>query len=361
MSGLVAGLLTSVPVVCFAVVGSLAPATARRFGAHRTLAAALVLMVAGVLLRAFAGNAATFIACSVLALVGGAIGNVLLPMLVKMHFPDRVGLLTAVYTTCLAVGATVAAAATVPIASAAAGSEWFGETSQTWRFGLGVWAVPAVVAVLAWVVVLRRRAVLVAAAVGGVGAPRTAARGRLGWGLAVYFGTQSLQAYVAVGWFALFFREAGTSARTAGFLLGLVSGLTIPISMVVPAVAARLRSQRSIVMVLVLCYVVAYTGMLVAPLRGAWVWALLVGIGAGAFPLALTLIGLKSTTPDETVSLSAFTQGVGYSIAAVGPLLVGWLHADGGWTGPFVVLFAALALQVVSGWYVAGPVRRTAD
>ncbi len=106
---------------------------------------------------------------------------------------------------------------------------------------------------------------------------------------------------------------------------------------------------------LVLSYLAGYAGMLAAPLEGAWVWVLLVGVGTGSFPLALTLIGLRSATPWETASLSAFTQSTGYLLAATGPVLVGWLHSAGGWSGPFAVLFAALALQLAAGLYVARP------
>ena len=357
MSGTVAGLLTSVPVLSFAAVGSFAPLLARRLGASRALALAMVLMAAGVLLRAVASSTEVFLACSVLALVGGAIGNVLLPMLVKQHFPDRVGLLTAAYTTSLAVGMTLAAALTVPIANAAASARWVDGPASAWRVGVAVWALPALLAAGAWAVLLRRPS-RPAVTERDDSVRGHAGRSRLGWALAVYFGAQSLQVYVAVGWFAQYFREAGASAEKAGYVLALYSACAIPISMAIPAYAARLRSQRPLVVALGGCYLAGYAGMLVAPLAGAWVWALLLGAGSGAFPLALTLIGLRSATARETASLSAFTQGTGYVLAAAGPLLVGWLHDRGGWDGPFVVLFVVLALQLVAGLYAGSPAHR---
>jgi CP family cyanate transporter-like MFS transporter len=172
-----------------------------------------------------------------------------------------------------------------------------------------------------------------------------------------YFGAQALQVFVAIGWFAQFFRESGADARTAGYLLALLTALSIPVSMVVPALAARSRSQRPLVVALAVCYLAGYVGMIVAPLAGAWLWVLLAGAGAGTFPLALTLLGLRSATPRETASLSAFTQSAGYLVAAAGPLLVGRLHAAGGWTGMFAVLFAALAVQLAAGLVVGRPVR----
>ncbi len=348
LSSPLAGVLTTLPVVCFALVGWYAPAIAARLGDHRAVTGALALMTAGLLGRALVSSPAPFLALSAVALLGGAVGNVLLPSLVKRHFPDRIGRMTAVYTTALAVGLTSGAAGAVPLATAA------GEGG--WRFGLGAWALLSALAVVPWLWHVAER--------GEAGSP---ARGRSGarmlgsptaWALAVYFGAQSLHAYVSFGWFALFFQERGPfSASHAGFLLAVVAGLSIPVSAVVPALAARRPSQRPLVVVLAGCYLVAYTGMLTATdLAGGVLWAALVGIGSGSFPLALTMIALRTRTSDATASLSAFAQSVGYVLAGGGPLLVGVLHGrSGGWTGAFVLLYAALAVLVVAGWSAARP------
>jgi hypothetical protein len=222
------------------------------------------------------------------ALLGGASATSCCPSLVKRHFPDRIGPMTAVYTTALAVGLTGAAAGAVPLADAA------GEGG--WRFGLGAWALLSALAVVPWLWHVaerggsRRR-------VGG----RSGARmlgSRTAWALAGLLRRQSLHAYVSFGWFALFFQEQGPfSASHAGFLLAVVTGLSIPVSAVVPALAARRPSQRPIVLALAGCYVVAYTGMLTATdLAGGVLWAALVGVGSGAFPLALTMIALRTRT-----------------------------------------------------------------
>ena len=348
LSSALAGVLTTLPVVCFALVGWYAPAIASRLGEHRAVTGALALMTAGLLGRALVSSPGPFLLLSAVALLGGAVGNVLLPSLVKRHFPDRIGPMTAVYTTSLAVGLTGAAAVTVPLADAV------GEGG--WRFGLGAWALLSAVAVLPWLWHLSDRG-----RTGGVPSDRSGGRmlrSRTAWALAVFFGAQSLHAYVSFGWFALFFQEqGGFSAAQAGGLLAVVTGLAIPVSAVVPALAARRPSQRPLVLVLAGCYVVAYTGMLSAPaVAGGVLWAALVGVGSGSFPLALTMIALRTRTADATASLSAFAQSVGYVLAGGGPLLVGVLHGrSGGWTGSFVLLFAALGVLVVAGWYAARP------
>ena len=348
LSSELAGVLTTLPVACFAVVGWYAPALASRLGEHRAVAAALALMTLGLAGRAAVDTPLPFLALSGVALLGGAVGNVLLPSLVTRHFPDRIGTMTAVYTTALAIGLTAAAAGAVPLAEAVGRGGW--------RVGLGAWALLSAVAVLPWLAHVRGRGA--AGTAGGARSGGRMLRSRTAWALAVFFGAQSLHAYVSFGWFALFFQERGPfSASHAGFLLAVVTGLSIPVSAAVPALAARRPSQWPMVLFHAGCYAVAYTGMLTATdFAGGVLWAALVGVGSGAFPLALTMIALRTRTADATASLSAFAQSVGYVLAGGGPLLVGVLHGrSGGWSGAFVLLYAALAVMVVAGWYAAQP------
>jgi CP family cyanate transporter-like MFS transporter len=352
LGGAATGALTTMPVACFAVVGWYAPALGHRFGEHRAVTAGLGLMTLGLASRALVDSGALLLLLSVVALVGGALSNVLLPSLVKRHYPDRIGAMTAAYTTALAVGATAGAGLTVPLAQVLGGS--LGEGS--WRVGLGAWAVVSAVAVLPWLLHLRERGTTGAPS-GGRGGGRMV-RSRTAWALAVLFGAQSMQAYISLGWFAQFHREeGGFTAAQAGLLVAFLSGLSIPVSVVVPTLAARLRSQSPIVAGMTACYAVAYTGMLLSPRTGAWLWAFLVGIGAGAFPLSLTLIALRTRTADATSSLSAFMQSVGYVLAGGGPFLVGVLHGrSGSWTGPLVLLLGALPVMLVAGWIAGRPV-----
>jgi CP family cyanate transporter-like MFS transporter len=170
----------------------------------------------------------------------------------------------------------------------------------------------------------------------------------------VFFVTLSMQAFVQFGWFALLFSErAVVTATRGGALVAVLAALSIPISMVIPSIASRRADQRPLIALLVGCTLVAYVGMLVAPRAGAWLWVVLAGTGGGAFPLALTLIGLRTRSVATTGSLSAFSQSVGYLIAGFGPLLVGVLHgATGGWTWPFLLLFVDLAVMAVAGWVI---------
>jgi CP family cyanate transporter-like MFS transporter len=344
MSGATAGVLTTLPVLAFASFGALAPELARRGGVHRVTLVSLVAVVVGLFARARTDTVWLFLLMSLVALAGMATANVLLPSLVKLHFPKRIGLLTSLYTTSMAVGLTLASVLTVPL------SDQLG----SWRWGLAAWAVTAVVAALPWLGLVRHDRSL--AAVSHTIRLRDVARTRLGWALALFFGLQSLQAYSIFGWFAKVYRDAGFSAPTAGVLLGVITAMSIPLSFLIPSIAARLHSQAVLILALGACYPLGYVGLVVAPTRGAWVWAVLIGAAASIFPLVLTLIGLRARTSEGTAALSGFTQSVGYLIAAVGPFGMGVLHdMTGGWTVPLSVLCVLALAQVVAGLTVARP------
>jgi CP family cyanate transporter-like MFS transporter len=357
MSATVAGVLTALPVVAFAGVGALAAQLARRLGVHRLTLLSLVAVVAGLSLRAGTGSVVVFLAASLVALGGMATANVLLPSLVRLHFPRRVGLLTGLYTTSLALGLTLASGLTVPV----------GEALGSWRWGLASWAATAFVAALPWLALVRhdrtpatrqRHTVTL----------RQVARTRLGRAMAAFFGLQSLQAYSVFGWFAQVYRDAGFSPTTAGLLLGVVSGMSIPLSFVIPSLAVRLHDQTWLITGLVACYPVGYLGLILAPVAGAWAWAVLVGVAAAVFPLVLMLIGLRARTQEGIAALSGFTQSVGYLVAAAGPLGMGVLYeVTGGWTVPLSVLLGLAVVQLGAGLMIARPsyvedqIRRTTD
>jgi CP family cyanate transporter-like MFS transporter len=345
MSAAEAGVLTSLPVVAFAVFGALAPRLARVLGRHRLTLISLGCVAVGLFARSRVDDVLGFLAFSLLALAGMATANVVLPSLVKHHFPSRVGTMTAAYTTALAVGLTSASVLTVPLGNALGG----------WEYGLMVWSLTAAVAVVPWVALVREDWVDedgdVPEAPIGLG---QVARTRLGWWMAIFFGLQSLQAYSIFGWFPAIYRDAGFSGSTAGLLLGVITAVSIPLSFVVPALAGRLAHVGSLVVVFFACYVVGYVGLIVAPQAGAWLWAVLVGVGTATFPLVLTLIGLRARTASGTAALSGFTQSVGYLLAALGPFAVGLLHdLSGGWTLPLLALTALSVPLLVAGLAVS--------
>ncbi|MFC8276962.1 CynX/NimT family MFS transporter [Streptomyces sp. NPDC057271] len=400
MSGSVAGVLTSVPPLCFAIFGITAPRLARRFGPSAVVCAGMAAIFAGLAIRPFASGTVGFLAASALALMGIAVSNVLMPVIVKRYFPGRVGTMTGLYSMALALGTSLAAAATVPMTEVLGGS---------WRTGIGVWAVLAALAVLPWIPLVRDRVTRATAdrAPGGApsvsgsalsepgsapsepgsapSAPRTPSasasapsasraatspeaaaplritRSRTAWALAAFFGLQATGAYITMGWMPQIFRDAGVPAGTAGVLLAVTMVMGVPLAFVIPGLATRLKNQGPIVVALGLCGLVGYSGLYVAPSGGAWLWALLLGVSNCAFPLALTMIGLRSRTGAGVVRLSAFAQSVGYLISIPGPLLVGVLYQhSGGWGLPIALMAGLMIPQMIVG-ILAGRARTVED
>ncbi|WP_373288011.1 CynX/NimT family MFS transporter [Streptomyces lasiicapitis] len=379
MSGTLAGLLTSVPPLCFAVFGSLAPRFARRFGPSAVVCAGMAAIATGLLIRPFLGGTVGFLAASGLALMGIAVSNVLMPVIVKRWFPDRVGSMTGLYSMALALGTSLAAAVTVPVTDALGGS---------WRTGLAVWAALAVVAVVPWIPLARRRGADPAvagqeraaagregAATGREGAatgrkPSAAPRedegmrithSRTAWALACFFGLQATAAYITMGWLPQIFRDAGVPAGEAGVLLAVTMAMGVPLAFVIPRVATRLSHQGPVVVALGACGLAGYAGLYFAPAGGAWAWALLCGVSNCAFPLALTMVGMRARSSVGVAKLSAFAQSTGYLISIPGPLLVGVLYQhSGGWGLPIALMACLMVPQIAVG-ILAGRDRTVED
>ncbi|MFD7326734.1 CynX/NimT family MFS transporter [Streptomyces sp. NPDC059875] len=360
MSGSVAGVLTSVPPLCFAVFGITAPRLARRFGPAAVVCAGMAAIFAGLAVRPFASGTVGFLAASALALMGIAVSNVLMPVIVKRYFPDRVGSVTGLYSMALALGTSLAAAATVPMTEALGGN---------WRTGLGVWGLLAALAVLPWIPLLRDRGTKPAAdpAPGAAphatpaAAPLRITRSRTAWALGAFFGLQATGAYITMGWMPQIFRDAGVPAGTAGVLLAVTMVMGVPLAFVIPRLATRLKNQGPIAVGLGLCGLVGYTGLYLAPAAGAWIWALLLGVSNCSFPLALTMIGMRSRSGAGVVRLSAFAQSVGYLISIPGPLLVGVLYQhSGGWGLPIALMAGLMVPQMIVGT-LAGRDRTVED
>ncbi|HCU48652.1 MAG TPA: MFS transporter [Micromonosporaceae bacterium] len=339
LSATVAGLITTLPALSFAAFGAFTPKLTRRFSPAQILIAAMAVLALGQGARVFTDSAVVFLISSALAMAGIAVANVLLPALVKEYFPDRAGLITGIYTMTLIAGTSAAAAASVPIAHA------FG----TWRAGLGVWALLAIVAALPWI----------GRAVPGTRQRKSSlkvGRTRLGWAMAVYFGAQSLSGYATMGWLAQIFRDASFSPANAGLLLAGVTAFGVPIALLMPTIAGKRKDLRPLVLIMSAAMMLSYLGLAFSPHHGAVLWVALLAVGQGAFPLALAMIGMRARTADGIVALSAFAQSTGYLIAALGPLVVGVLHEfTGGWVIPIGFLLAAAVVQTFAGLAAARP------
>jgi CP family cyanate transporter-like MFS transporter len=315
-----AGLLTTLPVLCLGLFAPLAPILARRFGSERVVLGILMTLAGGILLRSLFGEVGLF-AGSVIA--GASIGiiGVLLPGIVKRDFAKQAGTMTGVYTMALCLGAAVAAGATVPLSQAFGGS---------WQLGLGFWIVPAIVAALFWLPQARQ----------GHGLHHAAYRVRglfrdpLAWQVTLYMGLQSSLAYIVFGWLPSILIGRGLTPVEAGLLLSGSIMVQLITSLTTPWLATRGKDQRLAIVIVMALTLGGLFGCLYAPLDGLWGWAILLGLGqGGTFSLALTLIVLRSRDSHVASNLSSMAQGIGYTLASMGPFAVGIVHdVTGGWS-----------------------------
>ena len=357
LSSATLSLLAATPVICFGVVSAFTAWLNRRYGEEMILLVALVLLTAGLLLRGVAPEAMLFPG-TVLAASAIAVLNVLLSSMAKRRWPDRAGLLIGIYLTMLSAGAILSSLLSVPLY----------DSSGSVQLALGVWALPAALAVLLWLPQLRYRTVGRApAAAGGTVSPAPAParagvkvyRYALTWQVTAFMGLQSLLYYAALSWLPTIFQDRGDSAVTAGNLLALMGVGNLATSLIVPVLAHRRPGQRGLVVPSLIGTAAGLAGSLWAPLGSAPFWVLVLGVSQGSC-LGLAIFFMLARAPDAGVaaSLSAFAQSVGYLVASAGPLVVGLLHsATGSWNLPLVLLLVLCAAELATGLLAGRPLQ----
>ncbi|WP_409465008.1 CynX/NimT family MFS transporter [Amycolatopsis sp. GA6-003] len=346
LSGLGVSVLTALPELCVGAFSALAPVLARRIGTTAAIAAALLAITLGLLLRVISAQPTLF-AGTVLAGGGVAIGNVLLPAVIKRVFPDRVGPLTGLSMMLLSVGGAAGAGLAVPL-----------EHLGGWQLTLAAWTIPAVLAAVVWIPLsLRTRPpARPSAETPPASESGSLLRSPLAWCVMIFMGMTSLMFYTLTSWLPEIMQGQGFSPATAGTMNSVVIIAGIPLGFVVPVVAARMRDQRPLVAGVVALMAVGLAGLLLAPGAG-WIWIAVFGVATGAaFPIALTLLNLRSATHTGTALLSGMAQCGGYLLAACGPLAFGLLHAlTGGWHLPIWLLILLLAPELACGLVAARP------
>jgi MFS transporter, CP family, cyanate transporter len=349
ISSAVVGLIGAAPPVAFAVFGILTPMLARRFRLEALAVVAALVSAAGLVARAFAGDAVALVATTLLTFAGVGVGNVLMPALIKKYFPSAIALMTTVYISSLSLATLVPPVLAVPIAEAAG-----------WRVSLGVWAAVGALAALPWLVLLVRERR--ARGRDAIEEASPAVLGRLlrlpvTWALVGGMLVTSATVYSMFAWLPSLVQErAGVDAATAGGMLGVFGGMGLPFALVVPIVAERFGAIRSIVWAAVLPGLVGVAGMLWAPASAPWLWVLLMSLPTAFFPLVLVLFGLRTRDHATTVALSGVAQSIGYAAGALFPIVMGALHeASHGWESSLWVLAALFVLALPIGLVAARP------
>ncbi|MGP0587808.1 CynX/NimT family MFS transporter [Paenibacillus timonensis] len=371
LSHTLSGMLTTLPLIAFAVFALAAPGLSAKFGIERTLFFSMILMTGGILVRSLPSVTALFAGTALIG-IAIAIGNVLLPGLIKRDFPQQVGLMTSLFTTCLTFWAAISSGISVPLSQGPLG----------WRGALTIWVALTAVGALVWLPLLPRldkasgrkgqtagashsRISKVAGATDPASRPSTQDeaggtrlriwRSPVAWLVTMFMGFQSILFYVSISWLPDILQERGMSAEQAGWMLSLMQLISMAGSFVMPLLATRSDSQKWLTAVTAALCVIGFGGIWAGPVSLAALFILLLGIGSGStFGLAIVFFSLRSRTTEQASALSGMAQSVGYVLAAFGPTLFGYLHDfSGSWDTPLAVITGVSILTALFG-YAAG-------
>nr|WP_035323622.1 MFS transporter [Peribacillus kribbensis] len=335
------GLITTIPLLAFALFSSLAPKLSRQLGLERLLFISLIILTLGIAVRSIAGEFMLF-AGTVLIGLAISVSNVLLPSLIKRDFEDKVGLMTGVYSVSMNLCGAIASGISVPLAVG---------MHLGWNGALGIWGLLSLVSILLWLPQLRRAGGAKTITYNPHKPETNLWKSKIAWGVTFFMGLQSLIFYVLVAWLPEILIDKGVSSSTAGWMLSLMQLAILPITFVVPIAAGRMKNQKSLVIVTAVLYFFGTLGLLYGGSYTIIASVILLGIGVGSsFSLAMMFFSLRTRTAPESAELSGMAQAVGYLLAAVGPAIFGILHGiTKGWTVPLLILIITALLLLLAG------------
>lgn len=342
ISNTLAGLITTVPLIAFALLSPFVPKLGRRYGVERIILISLIFLVIGIAVRSLSGAVTLYVGTAVLGFAI-TICNVLLPSLIKREFPQQMGTMTGVYSVSMNLCGAIASGISVPLAVGA---------GLNWQGALGVWGILSVISVLFWVPQLKVPAKPAAvASSAGNNHQVNIWRSPLAWQVTLFMGIQSTIFYVLVAWLPEILKDQGISSSQSGWFLSIMIIASLPLSFIVPVIAGRMRNQRLLVAITTILLLTGTLGLLYGSIHLILFWVIILGIGAGfAFGLSMMFFGLRTRNAHQAAELSGMAQSIGYLLAAMGPALIGYLHdATHSWSVPFLILVGASALLGIVG------------
>ncbi|MFC4354017.1 CynX/NimT family MFS transporter [Chryseomicrobium palamuruense] len=346
MSTTLVGLLTTIPLLAFAVVSPFAPKVARRLGTEATLLWSIILLVAGIAMRS-GGSVPLLILGTAIIGVAIAFGNVLLPSIIKDRFPLHVGLLTAVFSVVMNLSAALGAGIAYPVA----------ETSFGWQGSLGLWAFLGVLAVVIWLPQLKYRKTEPVDAAAEVVENPSILKSPVTWSVTLMMALQSLIFYTTAAWLPAMLIEKGMNPDSAGYMLSFMQFAQLPMTFIAPILAAKMVNQRPLVWFFSVLYIVGFTGLLFDP-NGALtiLWMILIGFAGGtSFALTMMMFSLRTKTAMDAAELSGVAQSIGYLLAAVGPVLFAVVkETTGSWYMSTILFIVTCILLLVVALHAAG-------
>lgn len=342
ISNTLAGLITTVPLLAFALLSPLVPKLGRRYGVERIILISLILLTVGIVIRSLSGAVNLFIGTAVLGFAI-AVCNVLLPSIIKRDFPNKIGSMTGVYSISMNLSGAIASGISVPLAITA---------GLKWQGALAVWGILSFVSILCWLPQLRNQTDQTAKTSQQMASNDVNVwRSPLAWQVTIFMGIQSMVFYVLIAWLPEILKQQGIESNQSGWYLSIMQLAMLPFTFIVPVIAGRMSSQRLLVVITTILLLTGTLGLLYGSSNIILLWIIILGIGGGfAFSLAMMFFGLRTENAHQAAELSGMAQSIGYLLAALGPALIGYLHdATNSWNLPLFILLGASILLFLVG------------
>lgn len=342
ISNTLAGMITTLPLLAFALLSPFAPKIANKIGMEWTIFCALIVLMAGIFLRSSFGVASLFIGTGLIGL-SIAIGNVLIPAYIKMSFPFKVGMMTGLYAVFMNLFASVASGVSVPISN-------LGDLG--WEGALLFWVILTIIALIAWLPQLTKKKPKPLQVEKSSKSESNVWKSPLAWSITFFMGLQSFIFYTIVTWLPELLHHHGYSATSAGWMLFLLQFAIIPVTFIVPLLAEKMENQRILSILTALSFMSGITGLMIGHASLVVVSILLLGIASGsAFSLSMMFFSLRTTSGKQAAELSGMAQSFGYLLAALGPVLFGALFdMTGNWFFPLLMLIGVATLFCIAGF-----------
>lgn len=345
----VAGILTTIPLIIFAIVSPFVSKVTARLTMSRTILYSTMLLIVALYLR-IAGDFTLFLIGTVILGIAIAFGNVVLPSYVKWYFPMQIGLATGIYSGTMNFTAGLGGGLSFPLSEI---------TPLGFRLSLSFWILFAIIAIILWIPKARKGVQLEKATAIAEQQDRpkkvTITKSKLAWMVALTMGFQSMVFYTVVAWVPSILVDRGLDPSTAGYLLMLNQFSQVPMTFTFPIIASKLKDQRILVVIITVLFLVGFSLFFTQSLVLLIIGIIIAGLAMGAcFSLCMTFFSIRARTSDGSISLSGFGQSVGYLIAAVGPFLIGYLHdVTESWDSGIIALIVMSVLFFIFGYPAA--------
>ncbi|OBR93897.1 putative transporter YycB [Clostridium ragsdalei P11] len=308
------GIITTIPLIAFAVVSPFVSKLSQEYGSGHLMFYALIFLAAGIMIRSFAGTAGLFIGTAIIG-IGIAVGNVMIPSIIKSEFPLKIGMITGIFTTSMSIFAGISSGISVPLSE---------DVGLGWKNALAIWLVLVIVTMLIWLfqwnLQLKGKNQLTNDSL-----KKNVYKSSIAWYVALYMGIQSFLYYCFVAWLPTILQAKGINVETGGYYASAYQIIAIPASFVVPLLAVRRKNQKLVTGIISCIYAVSIFMFLIANSTMIIVASvLLCGLcSGGCISLAMSFIGLRSSGAGEAAKLSGMAQSLGYTLAAIGPFILG--------------------------------------